>query len=443
VDAATDRATLARALKRAYDLGLPGSDPPDVVRPVVAESWGRSLRHGVDPREGVPLMLGRAEARRVFERHRLFEVAGVVKGMASRVAEYAPHVLALANRDGLVMWTRGHLGALRAAENVRFIPGALWDESVAGTNALGTALHLDHPLMVFSAEHFKACLHGWSSSCAPVHDPERGDVLGAVVLFGPFKTAHPHGFSLVVNIAEMAEARLAHIASERDDQLRVEYLEMVLRRHPDASGVVNPSGKVLLCNPPGWLGRRVRLSPDGQPLPTLSEEVTIEPLRRGSGHVIMSGVSATDDRRRRLSLQLLGRDRAVARLDDEEHLFTPRHSEIVAILARHPAGKDEDDLAELVYGSSSKRMTLRSEVSRLRRLLGRVVMTRPYRLAADVHADFLDIIELIESGEFVTASKRYSGPLMPASTAPGVVRLRESIDATIGEGARCSLPRSA
>jgi transcriptional regulator of acetoin/glycerol metabolism len=441
VDAGTDTTSLARALKRAYDGGLPGPDLPDVVRPVVAESWARSVRGGIDPRERVPLMLGRAEVRQVFERHPLFDVAAVVKGMASRVAEYAPHVMALANRDGLVMWTRGHAGALQAAETVRFVPGALWDESIAGTNALGTALLLDHPLMIFSAEHFKMCLHRWSSSCAPIHDPERGELLGAVVLFGPFKTAHPHGFSLVVNIAEMAEARLAHAASERDDRLRVEYLEMVLRRRPDASGVVNPAGKVLLCNPPGWLGRRVRLAADGQPLPTVSEEITIERLRRGRGHVIMSGLGVAGQGRRRFSLQMIDRDRAIGRLDDEELHFTPRHSEILAIMAAHPAGRDEDELSELVYGSTGKRMTLRAEISRLRRLLGPVVMTRPYRLAADVRADFLEITDLIERGEFVSAAKRYSGPLLPSSTAPGVVALRDGIDAKIGVGASCALPR--
>jgi hypothetical protein len=441
IDAGTDTMSLARALKRAYDGGLPGPELPDVVRPVVAESWGRSLRRGIDPREPVPRMLSRPEVRQVLERHPLFDVAAVVKGMASRVAEYAPHVMALANRDGLVMFTRGHAGAAQAAEAVRFVPGALWDESVAGTNALGTALLLDHPLMIFSAEHFKVCLHRWSSSCAPIHDPESGELLGAVVIFGPFKTAHPHGFSLVVNIAEMAEAQLAHNASERDDRLRVEYLEMVLRRRPDASAVVNQAGKVLLCNPPGWLGKRVRLAADGQPLPAVSEDVTIDRLRRGPGYVIMSGVGVPGPGCRRLSLQIIDRDRAIGRLDDEELHFTPRHSEIIAIMARHPAGRNEDELSELVYGSAAKRMTLRAEISRLRRLLGPVVLTRPYRLAADVRADFLDIIDLIERGEFVTAAKRYSGPLLPSSTAPGVVELRNGIDAKIGAGASCALAR--
>ena len=36
----------------------------------------------------------------------------------------------------------------------------LWTEDSAGTNAIGTALEIDHAVQVFSAEHFLAEQHG-------------------------------------------------------------------------------------------------------------------------------------------------------------------------------------------------------------------------------------------------------------------------------------------
>ena len=54
-----------------------------------------------------------------------------------------------------------------------------------GTNAIGTALAIDHAVQVFSAEHFSAKQHTWWCSAAPIHDPATGAVLGVVDLSGP------------------------------------------------------------------------------------------------------------------------------------------------------------------------------------------------------------------------------------------------------------------
>lgn len=434
IEAGTDLPSMARVLRQVYGSDPAPSDVHERTRTVVAASWERSRRHGVHRHGLAPVMLSHADARHLFKSHPLHVVAQVVAHIAARVAELAPQVVALANADGLIMWTKGNARAVQAAREIRFVPGAMWAEEVVGTNALGTALLVDHPLMIFASEHFKRSLHAWSSSCAPIHDPETGTLLGAVVLFGPYQTAHPHGFSLAVIAAEMAEERLRHIATERDDRLRVEYLATALHLRPEASAVVNPSGFVLLCDPPHWLGRRIRLGPDGSPLPAVSKDVTIQPLEGGAGYLILSGVQETQGSKPSLSLRALGIEQAVGHLDGVEFQFTRRHSEILVAMALHPKGLSEDMLAEAVYGSSLKRMTLRAEISRLRRILGPVVMTRPYRLTANVHADFLEALDLIDRGEFAAAAKQFRGSVMPSSAAPAVVDLRQSIDAAIGRG---------
>ena len=61
---------------------------------------------------------------------------------------------------------------------MHFVCGADWSEQGAGTNALGTAIAVDHPVQIFSAEHFNRIVHPWQCSGAPIHDPATGEILG-------------------------------------------------------------------------------------------------------------------------------------------------------------------------------------------------------------------------------------------------------------------------
>jgi GAF domain len=437
VDAGVDPLQWARLLRRAYNRawseGPRGDGARTLLRPVVAESWRRCEQASLDPVERAPILLERDEARRTFARHCLSSLLHIVESVLLGVADYAHQVVLIADADGLILWSGGHAETLEAAEKAHLMPGALWSERAAGTNALGTALVLDHPVQIFSAEHFKESLHGWSSAAAPVHDPETGAILGVLDLCGPYKAAHPHGFSLVAAAARMLEAQLEHEAAQCDERLKVDYLERVLSGCSDPSAVVSRSGRVLLSTPPGWLGRRLPLSPDGLPVAPVAEEVTIERLRRGDGFLVLRvGPDGGRVPRSTLRLEAMGRERAVGALGGRTFEFTRRHSELLVILAHHPDGLCEGELASELYGSSIKSVTIRAEISRLRKLLGPVVRTQPYRLTADVCADFLDIADLLGRGEREAATERCPGPLLPSSTAPGVVEARERIADALG-----------
>lgn len=399
---------------------------PAIVRGVVARSWQRSEQAEVDPLERAPIMLDRAEARRKFLQHPLAPLLPVIESVLVSVAVYAHQVVAIADDDALILWVGGNAETLKAAERIHLMPGALWREDVTGTNALGTALTLDHPLQIFAAEHYKQPLHGWSSAAAPIHDSKTDAPLGVLSLSGPFKAAHPHGFSLVAAAAQIIEAHLAHAAVQRDERLKVAYLEHVLRGCAGASAVVTPCGRVLLSTPPGWLGRKLRISPDGRPLPPAAEEVRLEPL--GDGFLALRGADASSVAPRpTLRLETLGRERALVHLNEQEFQLSPRHSEIMVILAQHPAGLTLPELASALYGAGTKGVTVRAEISRLHKLLGPIIRTRPYRIAADVRADFLECEALLEAGACDSAAERFGGELLPSSSAPAILELRERL----------------
>ncbi|MFG2115714.1 GAF domain-containing protein [Streptomyces sp. NPDC048718] len=131
----------------------------------------------------------------------------------------------------------------------------------------------------------------------------------------------------------------------------------------------------------------------------------------------------------RLRLTALGRDEALLELPGRRLRLSRRHSEILVMLARRSEGVAGDELLTLLYEDESVTpVTLRAELSRLRGLLGpELLASRPYRLTRVVDADFETVERRLASGAVSAALGGYPGPLLPSSSAPGVVRLRERL----------------
>lgn len=130
------------------------------------------------------------------------------------------------------------------------------------------------------------------------------------------------------------------------------------------------------------------------------------------------------------SLAVLGRDEALLVGGGTTLRLGRRHSEIMALLAHHPAGLSGEELATALYEDESvSPVTLRAEMSRLRGLLGdRAPLSRPYRTAAPLEADSTVVTRHLAAGAVSAALQHYAGPLLPGSTAPGIVRLRRRIE---------------
>lgn len=130
-----------------------------------------------------------------------------------------------------------------------------------------------------------------------------------------------------------------------------------------------------------------------------------------------------------LGLSALGRDEALLSTGGRRVRLSRRHSEILVLLAHRPDGVGGEELLTLLYEDESVTpVTLRAELSRLRALLGPdLLRSRPYRLAGAVDTDFTAVDRRLASGAVAAAAGAYAGPLLPASAAPGVVRLRERL----------------
>lgn len=117
----------------------------------------------------------------------------------------------------------------------------------------------------------------------------------------------------------------------------------------------------------------------------------------------------------------------------------PRQLEILALLALEPDGFSPQRLRLSVYGdrpvSSS---TFKAEVSHLRRALGGGVATRRYALTVPVGCDAVEVLRALERGDTAEAVRRYRGPLLPQSEAPGVVAWRAQLEVGVREAVLAS-----
>ncbi|MFJ9319607.1 GAF domain-containing protein [Streptomyces globisporus] len=340
------------ALRRAHDVFTSAGRLEQPVRAVVGASWRRSARARVSPDEAPVVELGPDELGPYRAAHPLARAMPVIRELMGAYATDGEHLLAVCDAHGRLLWVEGHTAARRAAGAMNFVEGARWAESVAGTNAPGTAIAVDRPVQVFAAEHFLRPVQQWTCAAAPLHDPRTGRVLGAVDITGGDRLAHPHSLAFVQAVARAAESHLA-----------------------------------LLTPPAGPDADAVRLS-------------------------------------------ALGRDEALLVAHGRRLRLSRRHSEILVALARRPEGLSGDELlVELYEDESVTPVTLRAELSRLRRLLGPDLLdSRPYRLAVPVDADFDTVTRRLGSGAVAAALDAYAGPLLPGSGAPAVVRLRRRIE---------------
>jgi hypothetical protein len=429
VDAVSDRLVHAKALRRIYEAFQAGHEVDKHVRAVVAQSWKRSGKAGIDPGGHLPpIVMDEAAIADRWEQHPLYGVLPVLRQLLTDATTRAGHMLVISDERGVLLWMEGHQRVIEATENMHFVCGADWSEAGAGTNALGTAIAVDHPVQIFSAEHFNRVVHPWQCSGAPIHDPETGKIIGVVDLTGHLKTAHPHTLALVTAAAGMAEAYLRHEFELRTQRLRERYCARIAGTS-QPTALLGAKGGVVMAVPDGWVTGTVDVTGAGGGV-ELADGTTaaIEPLDDGRGFILWreaptAGTAAVPAAR----LELLG-TRPQFWIGGRSMSLGLRQAEILTVLALCPEGLTAEQLALELYGEQGKPVTVRAELSRLRKLLGTTLGARPYRMTIPLETDFAVVERLALAGRVGQALELYGESLLPRSDAPLVVETRERLD---------------
>ena len=366
------------------DLG-PGRARRGQVRRVVLDSWLRSRSSGVDPeRMHPPVDVTSADLAAYRREHPLASLMPLVRRLLSDGPGAHGMIVAVADSTGRLLWVEGDRSVRRAVARAGFVEGARWGERDAGTNAPGMALATDHAVQVFAAEHFSRVVQPWSCSAAPVHDPTTGALLGVLDLTGRDVAASPQVLALVRATAAAMESALQVQALEAR-------LAVGRRRGAPALAALPRSPAGPLAGPPP-----------------------------GSPHVPA------------IRLEVLGTSSPTVHHGGDPQALTLRHAELLVLLAAHPGGLTGDELAVQLHPGDLSDVTVRAEMSRLRRAVGPLLGgSRPYRLAARLRTDADDVRERLARGDVAGAVQAYRGPLLPRSQAPGIGALREELEAEL------------
>ena len=386
VAAGDDPRSYAMLLSEVYDATMAGGRAPARPRDVIADSWKRLLGKGIDPEHFSPPNVDTSGLDALRQASGLFAVLDDVSRGLESLIESGDNILVVADARGRVLWRYGSSRVLGNADRLGFVEGAQWGENAVGTNAIGTALASHRAVQVFSAEHFLRSHHAWTCAGAPIKDPRTGQVVGVVDVSGPAATVHPTTIALVDLVARLAESQLREVHDRTLNRLRTVAAPILARvGRPalavDADGWVAavdslpPHNRIPLpdnvtpgrlwiptlgaCDvdtlPGGWL---VRLTEDGDDAPAISRAVL--DLHDGSAP----------------TLEMVGQ---FGRWRRE---ISPRHAEILYVLSTHPQGRSAPELAEDLYGDRSRVVTVRAEMSRLRRQFVGLVLGTPYRFGA-------------------------------------------------------------
>ena len=140
---------------------------------------------------------------------------------------------------------------------------------------------------------------------------------------------------------------------------------------------------------------------------------------------------------RKPRLSVLGSERPRWLVTDEAgHLraapLSGRHADILLLVSRHPEGLSADHLAMLLDERDLDVVTVRAEMSRLRKVVGpEFTESRPYRLLNPISTDVDNVYQAIEAGSLGRALDCYAGPIPPHSVSPAVARMRTELAMTL------------
>jgi hypothetical protein len=378
----TNLSQYARDLVRMHDAVIGGSRTSMRPRALVARSWSRVLDVGLDAsgdNARDPMSLDE-----VLRRRRESPLSAVVDELIqviTGVADASRFLMVVTDAEGVILWRAGSATVRNRADLLGFSEGAEWTERIVGTNAIGTALAEAAPVQLFSAEHFEQKQHPWYCTASPIHDPRTGDLLGIVDVSGPALTLHPAIGALVDTAVRLAESQLWRHHEVRLERLRRSAEHVLATTH----------GPVLIVDDDGWVAHHAGVyTRDRIAAPRAGTVIAVPglglclPERLSDGWLVRP---AGADRAIFAVLDLRHTPTLEVRTDSEPWCtsLSNRHAEILQLLhASGPVGLTAEQLSRSLYGDGEHTVTVRAEISRMRRQIGALVATKPYRLAEGV-----------------------------------------------------------
>ncbi|MFW1677136.1 sigma-54-dependent Fis family transcriptional regulator [Pontibacter sp. JAM-7] len=187
------------------------------VRSSIFNSWRRCQSTGVDPSiQAAPRIASEGKLHQTKIKNKdLLACAQSTIDQARLLLDDLETVLFITDRNALNLEIVGDPRTLEDAWDVGLMPGGGWLEGMSGSNAVGTAIETNMPTQVHGVEHYCEGFKPWSCTATCIYDPYDGQRIGVIDVSGLTKTFDRFHIPLVVSWANVIQAQLAMLNSER------------------------------------------------------------------------------------------------------------------------------------------------------------------------------------------------------------------------------------
>ncbi len=214
-------------------------------RHLVTESWNRCANRGMSHEQRPAPKLADAPHLKELERRN----EQLMVSAATEVVPYYQNVLSssrclilLADRNATILKSWGDKRVTEAGLTAWFQRGANWQESLCGTNAIGTAVESQAPLQVQRHEHFLKQFRSLIGSAAPVFDANK-QLAGVLSVFSDAYLPQAHTLGMVRLLSQSVENRLLR------DQFEGSAYQLTL--NTTADNFDSPWSGILMCDVAG------------------------------------------------------------------------------------------------------------------------------------------------------------------------------------------------
>ncbi|MEW8311317.1 MAG: sigma-54-dependent Fis family transcriptional regulator [Candidatus Thiodiazotropha taylori] len=157
------------------------------------------------------------------------------------------HAIMLTDKDGILLNFIGDPQFTDAAAHAGMQLGAVWSETVQGTNGMGTCLIEQKPLVIHKQSHFFARNASLTCSAAPIFDPH-GEILAVLDASSESKMAQQHTMVLLNMSAQVIENRVFFCAMREAFVLRFHSRSEFISTLGEGAIAFNSEGEIQAIN---------------------------------------------------------------------------------------------------------------------------------------------------------------------------------------------------
>jgi transcriptional regulator with PAS, ATPase and Fis domain len=219
---------------------------------IIQRSHERSAKYGVDPHQsGAPesvRLTSNQIQKRIEKQHEFYALAREQLDSLYRLLKDTGFCMALADKDGYVLYVIGDMDLIEHFKRRRCIPGYRWTERDMGTCAIGLVLEERVPIFLPGDRMYASLAQQFSNAGAPVFSPNGQDVLGVISLSGYSEKMHVHTLGLVRQSAEIVTAQLREGERSRELAIKNQYMIALLESGSRGLVTVDQRGCIVQTN---------------------------------------------------------------------------------------------------------------------------------------------------------------------------------------------------